>query len=157
MKEMPREVNLRLVVDHSGVTHQVLEQCDKKHGVRYVMAQDSEAAKERDKYKLRAHLQADRIAELEALLEVQPDAFQVSQAKCWQDALNGKKEVLETLAGMHGMVMVPREMVLFLLGEGSWDGDHFGDTRPVCNGEYQARYWWRIDLRARLAASEGEG
>jgi len=38
------------------------------------MAQDSETAKERDKYKLRAHLQEDRITELESEVSALKDS-----------------------------------------------------------------------------------
>ena len=63
---MPREVNVGYVVDRrTGGLHNVLEVCEKTRGVRYVMAQDAETAKERDQYKLRAHLQEERISELE--------------------------------------------------------------------------------------------
>ena len=56
-KRLPREVNVSFVKDHrTGGYHNVLEICSKDDGVRYVMAQDAETAKERDKYKLRAHL-----------------------------------------------------------------------------------------------------
>ena len=70
---LPREVHLRFVPNkRTGGTHNVLEVCGKNHSVavRYVMAQDSETAKERDKYKLRAHLQEDRITELERALAI---------------------------------------------------------------------------------------
>ena len=54
---MPREVNVSYVKDYrTGGTHNVLEICAKDRGVRFGMAQDSETAKERDRYKLRAHL-----------------------------------------------------------------------------------------------------
>ena len=70
---MPREVNVGYVVDRrTGGLHNVLEVCEKTRGVRYVMAQDDETAKERDQYKLRAHLQEDRISELEAIIEAAP-------------------------------------------------------------------------------------
>ena len=70
MSKIPREVHISYVRDHrTGGTHNVLEVCSKDSGVRFVMAQDAETAKERDIYKLRAHLQAERIAELEARIE----------------------------------------------------------------------------------------
>ena len=60
-------MHLQFVRDRrTGLTHNVLEVCGSERGVRYVMAQDSEIAKDRDKYQLRAHLQAERIEELEA-------------------------------------------------------------------------------------------
>lgn len=88
---MPREVNIGYVVDRrTGGLHNVLEVCEKTRGMRYVMAQDDETAKERDQYKLRAHLQADRIAELETIIKAAPhdhyclgddgDAF----CSCWK-------------------------------------------------------------------------
>ena len=56
-KKLPRQVHIRFVPDwRTGEEHNVLEVCDQKHGVRYVMAHDSETYKERVKYKLRAHL-----------------------------------------------------------------------------------------------------
>lgn len=68
MRELPRELNLGWVVDHRGVEHQVIEQKSKDTGVRYVMAQDSETAKERDKYKLRSHLLQTQLDAANALL-----------------------------------------------------------------------------------------
>ena len=69
-RKLPREVHLQFVRDRrTGLTHNVLEVCGSNMGIRYVMAQDSETAKDRDKYQLRAHLQAERIAKLEALRE----------------------------------------------------------------------------------------
>ena len=69
-RTIPREVNIGFVRDiRTGKTHNVLEVCEKKHGVRFVMAQDSETAKERDKYKLRASLLEAQVAELKEQVE----------------------------------------------------------------------------------------
>ena len=69
-RKLPREVHLQFVRDRrTGLTHNVLEVCGSERGVRYVMAQDSEIAKDRDKYQLRAHLQAERITQLEVVAE----------------------------------------------------------------------------------------
>ena len=51
------------------------------------------------------------------------------------------------------MVLVPRELVLFLLGEGEWKGRDFGDAALVFGGKRVGRYWWRTDLRAALSAA----
>ena len=45
-------------------------------------------------------------------------------------------------------IPVPREFVLFLLGEGEYRNATFGDRNPL--------YWWRTDLRAMLAAAPAE-
>ena len=68
-KVIPREVNIRYVPNRRGGDHNVLEVCGREHGVRFVMAQDSETAKERDKYKMRSALQADTIATQAARIE----------------------------------------------------------------------------------------
>lgn len=58
---------------------------------------------------------------------------------------------------MADRVWVPKELVLFLLGEGEWRGRDFGDEPPTKAGRRQP-YWWRSDLRAALsAAPSGEG
>ena len=75
-KRLPREVNVNFVKDHrTGGYHNVLEICSKDDGVRYVMAQDAETAKERDKYKLRAHLQQDCIALLETRIHEASEVY----------------------------------------------------------------------------------
>jgi NTP pyrophosphatase (non-canonical NTP hydrolase) len=49
-------------------------------------------------------------------------------------------------------VVVPVELVRFLLGEGSFDGRDFGDERTKTGGKL-ARYWWRKPLRKYLYAA----
>jgi hypothetical protein len=60
---IPREVNIGYVANFRGGTHNVLEVCERGKGVRFVMAQDSETAKERDRYKLRAYLAETQLEE----------------------------------------------------------------------------------------------
>ena len=97
-RAIPREVHIAYVIDRrTGGTHNVLEVCSKDRGVRFVMAQDSEMAKERDKYKLRAHLQEQRIAKLEAenkrLREALKEVVTISDRK--HDAWDRAKAALE--------------------------------------------------------------
>lgn len=69
-RKLPREINIGFVRDYrTGGTHNVLEVCSKDSGVRYVMAQDAETAKERDKYKLRAYLLQQKVDAQQSALE----------------------------------------------------------------------------------------
>lgn len=43
-----------------------------------------------------------------------------------------------------------REVVSFLLGEGSLDGKWFGDEPPLTASGRKAPYWWRKNLRAAM-------
>ena len=49
------------------------------------------------------------------------------------------------------VVLVPIELVSFLLGEGEYDGLRFGEGKPGPGGRPQT-YWWRHPLRRSLAA-----
>jgi hypothetical protein len=53
-----------------------------------------------------------------------------------------------------GWVLVPRELVRFLLGETAFDGLWFGDIPRYVKGDARhGQFWWRHDLRAALAAA----
>lgn len=58
-------------------------------------------------------------------------------------ALNAAKQPAEG-------VMVPRDLVTFLLGGSTLDGAWFGDPNPTGRG----RLWWREKLRAALNAGD---
>ena len=88
---LPRDVHIKYVEGHN-----VLEVCGKDKGVRFVMAQDSETAKERDKYKLRAHMQPERIKELEAGIQAVAEKAQDSPPSEFWLALHNLIALLPT-------------------------------------------------------------
>lgn len=49
-----------------------------------------------------------------------------------------------------GSVVVPREVIDFIMGEGPLDGFHFGE-RPAS----LPPYWWRSRIRAMIEAAKG--
>lgn len=64
------------------------------------------------------------------------------------------RDVLATDLG--DMVLVPKEALAWLFGEGPDADGHWFEPPEIKEGERKKPYWWRSRFRAMLSAAQGD-